>query len=157
MITEVPVLIAEKNEDIKVLGTFPRTDQMTVQGQNAALHLNDYGDQPNPNYDSVLLVQESVNKTLGWDGDLPLYFEAMDAWKKVGANTAVLVYNGGDVTYDEAKKALELGHKLIIVDKSGRKADELATELVGQENVYIANADDAESLRAILQTLVFVS
>jgi hypothetical protein len=39
------------------------------------------------------------------------------------------VFNGGGVTYKEAKKAVEEGHNLIVINGSGRKADELAKNI----------------------------
>lgn len=159
MITDIPVLIAETNgEGIQVLGTTPRTDQLWLKGDRSEMQLDEYNQQLNSKYDQNTLVQQSVNEVLKWDGDLGLYFKAMEAWKDThNANTAVLTFNGGQVTYDEGKRALEEGHALIIVKGSGRESERLAEELAGKDNVYIADLSDPQSLRNILQELNFLS
>ena len=157
MITEIPVLIAAANPGVKTLATFPRTGQMTLVNLHAELSLDEGGNQPDARYDELTLVQQGPNELLGWDGDLDTYFELMGIWKELGANQAVLTYNGGGVTYKEAKRAYEFEYPLIIIDGSGRKSDELAIELADKENVYIVKAGDTQALRFVLETLGFVS
>ncbi len=164
MVTELPITLAEGNSNIKVLGSFPRTEIFRLTGSDqgqANLLFNDnnidpektYLDAPDARYDELLAVQKNVNKLLDWDGDLEVYFNLMDTWRQGGAKTCIVTYNGGGVTYKEALKAIEDGHKLIVINGSGRKSDELAATYLTNEhkNVFVADIKDAQTLRAGLK------
>jgi hypothetical protein len=158
MITALPVILAEGNENIKVLGSFPRTDVFRLaDGEKGMANLlfdsanlnpeKTHVQMPDANYDELLAVQGNVNTFLDWDGDLEVYFDLMDIWRQGGVKTALIMFNGGGVTLKEARKAVEEGHKLIIINGSGRKADELAKEYTENPdpNVFVAELDQPET------------
>ena len=164
MITGLPVILAEGNENIKVLGSFPRTDIFRLaDGDQGKANLifddanidekEEHVQSPDAKYDELLAVQGNVNTKLDWDGDLDTYFDLMDIWRQGGAKTAVITFNGGGVTYKEAKRAVEENHKFIVINGSGRKSDELAAEYKENPNpnVFIAELDQPESLLHCLQ------
>ncbi len=72
MVTGLPVILAEGNSNIKVLGSFPRTEIFRLAGGEegkANLLFNDnniipeetYLDAPDAQYDELIAVQENVN------------------------------------------------------------------------------------------------
>lgn len=164
MVTGLPVILAACKDNVKVLGSFPRTDVFRLaDGEKGMANLvfddanlnpkETHVQMPDANYDELLAVQGNVNTVLDWDGDLDTYFDLMDIWRQGGAKTAVIVFNGGGVTYKEAKRAVDEGHKLIVINGSGRKADELAKEYLENpnSNVFISELDQPESFRESLQ------
>jgi hypothetical protein len=164
MVTALPVLLAEGSENIKVLGSFPRTDIFRLADGDKGManlvfddaNLNpeeNHVQMPDANYDELLAVQGNVNTILDWDGDLGVYFDLMDIWRQGGAKTALIMFNGGGVTLKEARRGVEENHKLIVINGSGRKADELAKEY-GENpdpNVFVADLEQSDSLRDALK------
>ena len=170
MVTALPVILAEENENIKVLGSFPRTDVFRLaDGNKGQAHLvfddanlnpeETHVQMPDANYDELLAVQGNVNTILDWDGDLGTYFDLMDIWRQAGTKTALIMFNGGVITLKEARMAVEDGHKLIVINGSGRKADELAKEYNANPdpNVYVAELDQPETGAAAMKWATMVN
>jgi hypothetical protein len=150
----------KKIKTLRSSGSFPRTDVFRLaDGEKGMANLvfddanlnpeENYIQAPDAMYDELLAVQGNVNTVLDWDGDLDVYFNLMDIWRQGGIRTVVIVFNGGGVTYKEAKKAVEEGHDLIVINGSGRKADELAKEYSENPNpnVFISQINQPETFR----------
>ncbi|MBI4021598.1 MAG: hypothetical protein HY369_05125 [Candidatus Aenigmarchaeota archaeon] len=124
MVTDVPGVIAAGNEGCVALGTVPRTEFLTLQG-DSRLVLDQWGALPNPTMSGILIVQKDPDGTLGWDGDLSVYVQLMENWKQYAGFAALglVVWNGGDVTLDEIVLAAARGWPVFIVRGSQRIAD----------------------------------
>lgn len=170
MITDIPVFLVPHNPGAKVLGTVPRTELFTLQGEHSRLVLDSGGTGLNPGYSGILVVQKDPQEPLGWDGDLAKYFELMEQWHKHGGFEAVGVaaWNGGGVTAKEIEESARRGWPTILVKGSGRKADEYSAKLEAGDHEFLAKLPpdhrvvvvdraDPQTLRAALLRYGFIA
>lgn len=167
MVTDVPGIIAAANPGCVALGSIPRTDLLTLQGESS-LVLDQYGTRPNPSMSGILVVQNGADGQLDWDGDVDVYFRLMEQWRTYAGFTAlgVITWNGGAITRDEAIKAAKLGWPTIVISGTGRASDELADQIarndvtaLGLEDLsafHVVNKLYPDQLRTVLETLGFL-
>ena len=127
MICQVPYYMA-RLFDCVAWGSTPQTYRMRMdQDRGGGLIVSKYGAHIDPRGHMNLVTQNDMAEPLqGWDGDVRLYMDALGEFAKRGHKVAVGVVNGGDVTKDEALLALTKNIPIIIVEGTGRAADELA-------------------------------
>lgn len=130
MVTDVPGVIAEENPGCVALGTVPRTDMLTLQGESR-LVFDKYGTVPNPNMQGILVVQNGPDGEMGWDGDVKTYVALMNQWRDCGGFTGLgaISWNGGPVTKDEVIQSIKNDWVTILIDGSGRATDEIVAEI----------------------------
>ncbi len=130
MVTDIPGLIANQNPTCVALGTTPRTDNLSLQGEST-LVLDESGTIPNPSMSGILLIQDGPEKGMDWDGDLDIYFQMMDNWKKYAAFEAIgtISWNGGGITRKEIERSIKNGWPTIVISGTGRASDDIANEL----------------------------
>lgn len=152
IVTEIPGVIAALNPGVVPLGTAPRTSRFRLLGQSV-LHVAE-GETTIicPSQDAALYVQTNPNASEGkWDGDLDAYIEVMQQLREdAGFAVAGLVaWNGGGVTKTELNRIAEKGWPVIVINGSGRAADEYAanTEFTQRPNVFVAERGDVRTLR----------
>jgi hypothetical protein len=160
MVTDVPGVIARSNPECVALGTVPRTELLTLQGESR-LVLDQYGTVLNPTQSGILIVQNGPDGSLGWDGDVETYFKLMNNWGKYAgfAKLGLLSWNGGEVTKLEIIKSTQQGWPTILIEGSGRVTDEIIKAIragttlpdgLKPEAVRIVNKDDPRALRKVL-------
>lgn len=164
MVTEVPGAIAAENPDCVALGTVPRTDLLSLQG-DSRLVLDEWN-VPNPAVSGILIVQNDPCAPGGWDLDLPMMFALMDNWKQYAGFEALgfIGWNGGDITRDEILGGAKRGHHSFVIKGSGRVSDEIAA-LVEQDDtcggqiksgtLRALDKERPQDLRSNLETLGF--
>lgn len=163
MVTDVPGFVALDNPTCMALATTPRTGTLQIRGLDSRFQLDDDGTLPNPGVAAMLIVQNGADGESGWDGDLDAYFRLMGQWKSAGGFTAlgVVAWNGGGVTKKELDRAIAAGWPTIIVNGSGRAADEYAAKVASGEltapNVVVVDRADPNTLRAALVAHGFIS
>lgn len=170
MVTDVPALLALQNEGCVGLGTLPKTETALRLVGQGELVLDEWGTRPNPGMAAVLLVQESADGKLGWNGDVATYFELMEQWVESGGFTAagLVTWNGGAITEEEIFAAAARKWPVFLVKGSGRVTDEIVAKLEQQDaetiakfpalgNVVIVSKDDPDALRAALVLHGFIS
>jgi hypothetical protein len=81
------------------------------------------GAELDPNHSHFILVQGAE-----WSGGTDLMFKLVAELAKE-ARVVVVLMNGGDQTRDEVKRAAKLGWPVVVIQGSGRLADEIAAEL----------------------------
>jgi hypothetical protein len=131
MVTDVPALLAAQSpHSVVAISTMPRTGDLGLV-DDSRLVLSDDGHMlPNPGVHMLILVQSHTGMTLGWDGDLNMYFDLFGNLVRHGGwNFGTVVYNGGGVTRKEALRAMALGWPVILVRGSGRQADVIIGEV----------------------------
>lgn len=160
MVTDVPGVIAKFNPECIALGTVPRTEMLTLQGESR-LVLDQWGTVLNPTQSGILIVQNGPDSSMGWDGDVETYFKLMDNWGKYAGFTklGLISWNGGDVTKLEIIKSAQQGWPTILVEGSGRVTDEIIKAIKAKttlpdglkpEVVRIVGKDDPRALRDAL-------
>lgn len=162
MVTEIPGVIAADNPGAVALGTAPRVDILSLQG-DSHLILDQYGTIPNVSQKGVLIVQNGADGKLDWNGDLDMYFKIMAMWRDHAGFTALalITWNGGAVTEEEIMKAVNLHWPVILIEGSGRVTDEIAKKLKENDeetkkklgngdNVIVVSKDEPENLRLAL-------
>ena len=166
MVTDVPGYVASTNDGVIALGTAPRTDVWSLQGESTFV-LDGYNTRPNPTMDAILLVQNGPDAALDWDGDVPTYLSIMAAWQNfAGFNQVGLIsWNGGAVTEAEFLATGKRNWPTILIEGSGRATDDAIqairegtapAELQGN-NVKIVNKSNAGALRGYLIELGFIN
>ena len=127
MVTDVPPLLAAQSPGkVLTISSVPRTGDLRLVGESRLVLSADHTLLPNPGVHMIIVVQSETGFPLEWDGDLDTYFKlfhslVVDGLWKFG----MVVYNGGGVTKKEAERAMMLGWPVILVEGSGRMADEL--------------------------------
>lgn len=151
MITDIPDYLARTNPEIISLGTAPRTACMAFK-ENMQLHLDDWGTRPNGGMRCIVLIQDGGENKLEWNGDLPAYFSFMNSLQKYsGFHPALVVWNGGPVTIEEALLAKDKGWPVFVVTGTGRAADnELGPDHFTGTNVYHVDKAHPELLNNLL-------
>ncbi len=161
MITDVPGVIAGRNPSCVALGSCPRTDVLSLQGESQ-LVLDNYGTRPNPGIAGLLIVQNGPEGKLDWDGDLGDVFGLMENLLTHGGfyRAGVVAWNGGAITRDEIIRSAKRGWPTIIVRGSGRVCDELADQIeacdeklnaeTNGHHIQVVRKDNSLSLRAAL-------
>ena len=158
MVTDVPGFVALHNHGIVALGTAPRTDVWSLQGESAFV-LDGYNTLPNPTMDALLLVQDGPDAVLDWDGDVPMYLSIMDSWHKFAGftNVGLISWNGGAVTEAEFKETANRKWLTVLVEGSGRATDDAiaairagSPDALQGDHVFIANKNDPDALRTRL-------
>ena len=171
MVTDVPGVIAAENEGCVALGTLPRTDMLTLQG-DSRLVLDEWGASVNPDCLGILIVQNGAEGKLDWDGDLDTYFSMMQNWQKFAGFTSLglVSWNGGDFTRKEIVRSAQLGWPTILIKGSGRMTDEIINKLdmdpvaflaenkilVKRPVFYIASKDSPVELTTIFRSEGFL-
>lgn len=162
MVTDVPAFVALDNPSCVALATTPRTGELQLRG-DSRFQLDEGGTLPNPGVAAMLIVQNGADGELGWDGDLDAYFRLMGQWRSAGGFTAlgVVAWNGGGVTKKEIDRSIAAGWPTIIVNGSGRAADEYAAKVASGEltapNVIVVDRSDPQTLRAALVANGFIT
>jgi len=130
MVTDVPGVIAAFNPGCVALGTLPRVDLLSLQG-DSRLVLDQYGTGPNPSMSGILIVQNGPDGKLDWDGDLNAAFGIMENWRQYAnfQKLGFIGWNGGPITYNEVVRSAKLGYLTTVVQGSGRAADEIASAI----------------------------
>jgi hypothetical protein len=158
MVTDVPGYVAQKNDGIIALGTAPRTDAWSLQGESAFI-LDGYGTRPNPTMDAILLVQDGPDATLDWDGDVPVYLKIMESWRSYAGfeHVGLISWNGGAVTEAEFRATANRKWPTILIQGSGRATDDAIQAIVGElpgalqgDHVYVVDKSDPLALRQLL-------
>jgi hypothetical protein len=138
MICQVPYYMA-RLFDCVAWGSTPQTYRLRMdQEREGGIIVSKYGAHLDYRGHMNIVTQNDMSEPLqGWDGDVRLYMDALGEFAKRDYKVAVGVVNGGDVTKDEALLALTKNIPVIIVEGTGRAADELATAFKagGQEQV----------------------
>ncbi|MFZ2881731.1 MAG: hypothetical protein WA019_01535, partial [Candidatus Moraniibacteriota bacterium] len=102
MITDIPGLVAQKNPSCVSLGTVPKAfADYILTGESRLTFSEDDSLVPAPGLHRFLIVQEGCEVETGWDADLPVYFQHMEAWQDSGFIPAMVSYNGGGATWKE--------------------------------------------------------
>jgi len=160
MITEVPGVIANENPGCVALASVPRIDLLTLRG-DSRLVLDEWN-VPNPAVSAILIVQNGADGKGDWDGDVDVAFRLMDNWINYAGFTAMgeIAWNGGDITKDEVIRAAKRGWPSIVINGSGRAADEIAAKiasgnttldgLVPANSISVAQRNNPQTLRALL-------
>jgi len=172
MVTEVPAALAAQGGDaITTVSTLPRTGDFVLVDDSRLQIEGSYGpSHPNPAVHTILAVQDQIGGDLMWDGDLETYFKMLQERRN-----CAIVWNGGGVTKTEIKMALRYGWDVILVQGSGRAADEyiglardgkLDLRLEGEtasldydasrHKLHIVDKQDPESLRCKLRDIGFL-
>lgn len=162
MVTEVPGVIAALNPGSVALGTVPRTEMLSLQGDSRIV-LDQWGTVLSPSMSGILVVQNGPEGEMGWDGDLNIYFKLMQDWKTYGGFTALgmIGWNGGAITKDELERAIKLGWPTFLIKGSGRATDELIGEITTSGDTidpktFVIEKDNPEILRDLLIGLGFI-
>ena len=169
MVTDVPGVVAEKNPGCVALGSAPRTDVLSLQGESR-LVLDQYGTGPNPSMSGVLIVQNGADGKSDWDGDLDAAFGLMDKLMECAGFLAagVIAWNGGPITRDEIMRSAKRGWPTIVVRGSGRASDEIASQLEANDpalvgvlpkghKLVVADRSDPATLRNHLVAFGFLA
>ena len=129
MVTEVPALLARSGQVVTV-STVPRvgTLQLVDQSRLQLFRADKYGvstSYPNPGVHMIVVVQDRLGSELDWDGDVLTYVDTFNTYRRTaGWQFASIVWNGGGVTRTEVKRTARSGWPVILVEGSGRAADE---------------------------------
>ncbi len=123
MITQVPIVFA-KIFDAVAWGSTPQTHRLRISEEGGVL-VSKYGAQLDARGHLNIVTHESAYGNQGWNGDVRWYLSAMAKMINEGHKGGVPVVNGGDVTLDEALLALSLKIPVILVDGTGRAAEQL--------------------------------
>jgi hypothetical protein len=178
MVTEVPALIAQ-NGKVVTISTVPRVGDMQLV-DNSRLRIfrrDEYGEHVvsfNPGVHMLVVVQNRLGDALDWDGDLQAYIKLFNMQRQFGWQFGGIMWNGGGVTKTELKLLARSGMPAIMVEGSGRAADEfiaamragrLDLTLPGDESpvlydrarhpVYVVNKHEPYGLRDQLRALGF--
>lgn len=113
-----------------------------------------------PTQDAILLVQPSADRSASWDDEYKECIDICDYLRKGQWSGLNLVYNGGGVVDREIQAWSKLGKddpfwKVLIINGSGRKADEYAQDeefLKEHPNVHVCD-NTLPSIRAKLLEL----
>ena len=164
MVTDMPGVIAQANPGCIALGTIPRVDMLSLQG-DSRLVLDQYGNVPNPDMMGLLIVQNGADGQGDWDTDVPVYVNMMKQWKAYAGFTALgtVAWNGGAITEKEIFLSAQQGWMTVLIEGSGRVADEIAekyqagdSELLAKlprdHRMVVVSKNDPEELTDVLQT-----
>jgi hypothetical protein len=159
MVTQIPARIANMPgfEGVVAMSHIPRTDIMSVGPRG--LDLDDGGDRRDfthvdPDADATLIVQQDVNTSTGWNGDVVEYLSWETGARDMAGYVIGNIYiNGGDITRDdEIYGGLLLRIPTIVLDGSARESDAFcaafnrgdwsltAAELRGKKGDAVADA-----------------
>ncbi len=125
MICQVPYYMARVFPCV-AWGSTPSTYRLRLDADDSGLIVSRYGAKLDPNGHMNVLTQTDAKTFQGWDGDVRWYIGALASMQEHGYKVGVGVVNGGDVTKDEALLALSKGVPVVVVNGTGRAADELA-------------------------------
>lgn len=158
MVTEVPGVIAGLGHGAVALGTAPRTDLFSLQGDSRFV-LDEYGTVVNPALSGVLLVQNGADSPLDWDGDVPDAFTLTQQWVKyAGLDAGWMSWNGGGITLDEVRRSVLTGYPTFVVRGSGRESDNIAEAfrtksldwLPEGHKLFVGDRDNPDGMRQLV-------
>ena len=137
------------------MGSFPRTGTFGFWGPGRFL-ASDYKDTAvNPGTQMVIAVQKAMGDDgkVGWNGDLIAYIEFLCALRdEHGFKPMVTVYEGGDVTVEEAVLSHENKLPVVVVTGTGRAADDrLSPNKFKGEGIYHVDVKQPLALNALLK------
>lgn len=171
-ITEVGPAIRDQNPDSMLVGVVPRTERLIPDWSRGFMkveqipsedyvpsHGADHGELAtiiHPSFDVVVLAMAKLTREEVWDDEVEFCRYVTDLLVRRGRWRSLLVaYNGGSVTEKEVRATAARGWPVLLVEGSGRKADELASDkefLLQHPNVHVC-ARQIQSMRAALYEL----
>jgi SLOG in TRPM, prokaryote len=153
-ICQVPVKLRDKFACVAVSST-PRVETMHIS-DDRGLTITESA-RLETRQDAAVVVQANASDAASWDSDLEIYLEHMVALRDQGGWTvAVVVFNGGGVTKKEIKGALKRGIPVIVVNGTGRAADQFASEFrAGQFGADFADIAGIENLNELVHIAEF--
>jgi hypothetical protein len=178
MVTEVPTLLAAAG-NVVAISTVPRVgDLELVDDSRLRMYREDkWGESvsaPNPGVHMIVIVQSRIGDELDWDGDVTTYVNLFNNRRKyAGWQFACIAWNGGGVTMTEIKLTARSGWPVILVEGSGRGADECIVALrngtldlsldgegpvpydPAQHKIYVVSKDQPYSLQQQLAALSY--
>ncbi len=153
-VAEVVTRAGEQHPDLITMGSCPRTAPFQIRGES---HLF-VGDNViiNPGTRWVATIQNGAENGifdgtpgceteggLGWNGDLPAYFQFMvNARALMGFELGVTVYNAGGVSVEEALMAREYDIPVFVVEGSGRHCDPMFKSEPGKLSPAVFSGPD---------------
>lgn len=147
MVTEVPGVIASANSGCIALGTVPRTGLLGLVDQSRMV-IGEYNTPPNPNMTGFLVVEEGIDVSSDWDGDLGTYFAFMKDLVLYGGflKAGLIAWNGGAITGDEIIKSLQFSWPTILIEGSGRITDEIISYSRGENVVTFTDLQERHKM-----------
>ncbi len=165
MVTDIPGVIAATNPGSIALGHAPRVADIMRFYDNGRFAIAPYDNFLNCRYHGVMLVQKGSDLVLDWDGDVGMYLSAIDMWQNYSKyNVVTVAWNGGDVTRAEVKAAALRNHTVVVIEGSGRAADDVLVPAIRagskseaflhafgkpDANVKIVSRGDCQGLRDV--------
>ncbi len=155
-ITEIPARLRSTCPKMVTLGVIPRTQDLQITDHGMVV--SDKSNCPyftiiHPEQDMALLVQVSADDPEIWDAEYQECLRITADLRDYAERKSILVsYNGGTVTEREILAVSERGWPVILIQGSGRKTDEYASNvnfLRAHPHVKVAQKD-ADSLRDCL-------
>lgn len=132
-ISEIPPLIRQRCPGVRIHGVIPRTADSGIDALGRLLISFD-GKTGNasivhPDQDEVLVVQESVDEAVSWDGEWRACAKIIgDLRAFAGFQSLLISYNGGHHTGEEIRYTADCGWPVLLVKGSGRATDEFAED-----------------------------
>lgn len=158
-ITEVAPLIGADNPGAVIFGIVPRSENLGLRDVGMVVADsadNDYYTIIHPDQDVVLVVQQSVDQGVSWEAEYEVAMQVTANLRSFANWSSLLVvYNGGSVTEKEVRATAAQGWPVLLIKGSGRKADELAQDVVflrANPTVSVC-ANDPVGLRQALVSL----
>ena len=129
MITQLPAYLARLYE-VYAFSTTPKTSRLHLQAATTGVGMGKYNTGFDAGQHQLAVVDEGPGKDSGWDGDVHPYLQTFhQATARCGMKPLMVLANGGGVTVTEALGALLNNIPLILIDGTGRAADEMATAI----------------------------
>ena len=156
-ITEVAPRIKAENPNCVVFGVVPRTAGVTIGGPSGFV-VEDDGNSwitiPHPSQDFFVLLQKSVDQPATWHHEWQECYNVIKRLRMIcNWKSLLIAYNGGGVTESEILAIAKEGWPVLLVNGSGRKTDEYATNasfLAMHPNVSVCNKDVRSFRKALL-------
>lgn len=117
----VGTAVSDRGHQVPLLGVAAEST-IQLQGQPAESGLAEL----DPDHDLVLLVPGQH-----WGDESP-WIDRISTVLAQGHPSATLVVNGGDITYSDAEHSLQAGRPVVILQGSGRTADDIAEAVAGR-------------------------
>lgn len=125
MVCQIPYYVARLTPCV-AWGSTPQTFRLRRHEDSGNPVVSKYGAELDTRGHMSILTQDSATSFQNWNGDVRWYIGALESFARRGYAVAVGVVNGGDVTLDEALLAISKNIPVILVEGSGRAADQLA-------------------------------
>jgi hypothetical protein len=151
-VAEVVARMGARLPNLITMGSCPRTKRFLIEDESHLMLGENTFINPGTQYVATIQEGGEDEQALPWHGDVAAYIRfKINARDILNLRPYGIVYSGGGVTVTETKLMYEEGILIIVVEGSGRQADDkLSRANFSGPGIYHVGLSEPEALRDLL-------